>query len=122
MSSRPKISWLAPAITRSRPFIGTTNPGWNLRGQQAMLRTFTHIDGGAMEPAEVKEAEAPTETPALPVARTWKTISIASGASFVALALVFWFLFGNRVTTDDAQVDGYITTVSPRVSGDVVDL
>ena len=75
-----------------------------------------------MDPAEVKQAEASTETPALPVVHTWKTISIASGASLVALVLVFWFLFGNRVTTDDAQVDGYITTVSPRVSGDVVDL
>ena len=32
------------------------------------------------------------------------------------------FLFGNRLTTDDAQVDGYITTVSPRVSGNVVEL
>ena len=75
-----------------------------------------------MDPAEVKQAEASTETPALPVVHTWKAISIASGASLVALVLVFWFLFGNRVTTDDAQVDGYITTVSPRVSGDVVDL
>ncbi len=75
-----------------------------------------------MDPAEAKESEAPVQTSVLPVVRDWKRISIASGASFIALALVFWFLFGNRLTTDDAQVDGYITTVSPRVSGDVVEL
>src|SRR5260370_10133471 len=122
MSSQRKINWLAPAITRSKPSIGTTNPGWTLRGQQAMLRTFTHINGGTMDPAEAKESEAPVQTSVLPVVRDWKRVSIASGASFIALALVFWFLFGNRLTTDDAQVDGYITTVSPRVSGDVVEL
>src|SRR5258707_12010583 len=49
-------------------------------------------------------------------------MSIAFAASFMALVLVCWLLFGNRLTTDDAQVDGYITTVSPRVSGDVVEL
>jgi membrane fusion protein, multidrug efflux system len=75
-----------------------------------------------MDPAEVKEANVTAETSALPVVRDWKRISIACGASFIALVLVFWFLFGNRVTTDDAQVDGYITTVSPRVSGEVVEL
>jgi len=51
---------------------------------------------------------------------TGKRISIVSGASVIVLAVVFWVLFGDEITTDDAQVDGYITTVSPRVSGDVV--
>jgi hypothetical protein len=51
-----------------------------------------------MDPAEVKEADVTAETSALPVVRDWKRISIACGASFTALVLVFRFLFGNRVT------------------------
>ena len=75
-----------------------------------------------MDPAEAKNAEATVQPPTLPVVRNWKRISIVSGASVIVLAVVFWVLFGNEITTDDAQVDGYITTVSPRVSGDVVKL
>jgi membrane fusion protein (multidrug efflux system) len=45
-----------------------------------------------------------------------------SSAAIVISALALWFLFGNSITTDDAQVDGYITTVAPRISGDVVKL
>ncbi len=62
------------------------------------------------------------QTPTLPVVRDWKRISIVSGASVIVLAVVFGVLFGNEITTDDAQVDGYITSVAPRVSGDVVKL
>jgi len=75
-----------------------------------------------MDPAEAKNSEAPVQTPTLPVARYRRSISIAFGAFAIVLALVVWFLFGRGVITDDAQVDGYITTVAPRVSGDVVKL
>ena len=75
-----------------------------------------------MDPAETKNAEAPVRTPTLPVAHNWKRISIVFGTLVIVLALVFWILFGKGVTTEDAQVDGYITTVAPRVSGEVVKL
>ena len=75
-----------------------------------------------MDPAETKNAEAPVLSPSPPVARNWKRISIVFGTLVIVLALVFWTLFGEGVTTEDAQVDGYITTVAPRVSGEVVKL
>jgi membrane fusion protein (multidrug efflux system) len=69
-----------------------------------------------------KNPEASVQAPVLPPVRDWKRISLKSGAAIVVAALALWFLFGNRVTTDDAQVDGYITAVAPRVSGEVVKL
>lgn len=75
-----------------------------------------------MDVAETKNAQGPVQSSPLPLVREWKRISISLGASIIALALIVWFLFGTRVATDDAQVDGYITTVAPRVSGDVVKL
>ena len=75
-----------------------------------------------MDPVEAKNAEAIVQPSTLPVVRDWKRISIVSGASVIVLAVVSWVFFGNELTTDDAQVDGYITTVSPRVSGEVVKL
>ena len=62
------------------------------------------------------------QSPVLSPVRDWKRISMMSGAAIIVAALVLWFLFGNSVTTNDAQVDGYITTVAPRVSGNVVKL
>jgi membrane fusion protein, multidrug efflux system len=75
-----------------------------------------------MEAAETKTSEAPVEIAALPAVHDWKRISILSGAAIVILTLAIWFLFGSSVTTNDAQVDGHITTISPRVSGNVVKL
>ena len=75
-----------------------------------------------MDPAEAKNAEAIVQPSTLPVVRDWKRISIVSGASVIVLVVVSWVFLGNELTTDDAQVDGYITTVSPRVSGEVVKL
>jgi membrane fusion protein, multidrug efflux system len=40
----------------------------------------------------------------------------------VILALVAWYIYSGRVTTDDAQVDAHITTVAPQVPGYVVSL
>lgn len=73
-----------------------------------------------MESADEMKSETPVQAPVLSPIRDWKRISIVPGAAIVVAALILWFLFGNRVTTDDAQVDGYITTVAPRVAGDVV--
>lgn len=62
------------------------------------------------------------QSPVLSPVRDWKRISMMSGAAIIVAALALWFLFANSVTTNDAQVDGYITTVAPRVSGNVVKL
>ena len=75
-----------------------------------------------MESAAQKNSEILPHAPALSPVRNWKRISIVSSAAIVISALALWFLFGNSITTDDAQVDGYITTVAPRISGDVVKL
>lgn len=75
-----------------------------------------------MGSAAQKNSEILPHTPALSPVRNWKRISIVSSAAIVISALALWFLFGNSITTDDAQVDGYITTVAPRISGDVVKL
>lgn len=75
-----------------------------------------------MGSAAQKNSEILPHAPALSPVRNWKRISIVSSAALVISALALWFLFGNSITTDDAQVDGYITTVAPRISGDVVKL
>jgi membrane fusion protein, multidrug efflux system len=75
-----------------------------------------------MGSADERNKETPVQAPVQPPGHDWKRISIVSGAAVVFTALALWFLFGNRVTTDDAQVDGYITTVAPRISGQVVKL
>jgi membrane fusion protein, multidrug efflux system len=43
-------------------------------------------------------------------------------AVLLVLALVAWYFYSGRVTTDDAQVDAHITTVAPQVPGYVVKL
>ena len=75
-----------------------------------------------MGSAAQKNSEILPHAPALSPVRNWKRIPIVSSAAIVISALALWFLFGNSITTDDAQVDGYITTVAPRISGDVVKL
>jgi membrane fusion protein, multidrug efflux system len=37
-------------------------------------------------------------------------------------ALIAWYFYAGRVTTDDAQVDAHITTIAPQVPGYVVQL
>lgn len=40
----------------------------------------------------------------------------------VLLALILWYIWAGRITTDDAQVDAHITAVASQVSGYVVKL
>jgi membrane fusion protein, multidrug efflux system len=44
----------------------------------------------------------------------------AAIAVFLLLALVAWYVWAGRVSTDDAQVDAHITAVASQVSGYVV--
>ena len=54
--------------------------------------------------------------------RAMGTVARTTIVLLVIAALVAWYFYSGRVTTDDAQVDAHITTVAPQVSGYVVKL
>lgn len=55
--------------------------------------------------------------------RSKALLVVLGGGMLVALAAVgFWLHFRDRVSTDDAQVDGDIFTISPKVYGSVADV
>jgi membrane fusion protein (multidrug efflux system) len=47
-------------------------------------------------------------------------LALAGAAVAVLVAAVVWWHFSGRESTDDAQIDGHITQVAPRVAGTVV--
>ena len=63
--------------------------------------------------AEAEPQAAPSRT------GRWRWIAIA-GAVVLAIALVLWWHYRGRESTDDAQIDGHITQVAPRVPGTVI--
>ena len=72
---------------------------------------------GGTEPAQHARSEAPVDT------RKKVRTRLAVGLGLGALALVglLWWLHARKFEdTDDAQVDGYISSISPRVPGTVV--
>jgi len=72
---------------------------------------------GGTEPAQHARSEAPVDT------RKKVRTRLAIGLGLGALALVglLWWLHARKFEdTDDAQVDGYISSISPRVPGTVV--
>jgi membrane fusion protein, multidrug efflux system len=78
------------------------------------------VESKAAEPA----AQAPSPTPPPPAAPPGTTPVRKIGKRIVVIALVClaaaagWSaFFSHQVSTDDAQVDGHITSVSPRISG-----
>jgi len=78
--------------------------------------TGRHGNGGT-EPAQHARSEAPVDT------RKKVRTRLAVGLGLGALALVglLWWLHARKFEdTDDAQVDGYISSISPRVPGTVV--
>jgi membrane fusion protein (multidrug efflux system) len=78
--------------------------------------TARHGNGGT-EPAQHARSEAPVDT------RKKVRTRLAVGLGVGALALVglLWWLHARKFEdTDDAQVDGYISSISPRVPGTVV--
>lgn len=51
-----------------------------------------------------------------------RTLLIGVGALILVIAIGAWFYFRNRVSTDDAEIEGHIEQISPRVSGTVVEV
>lgn len=63
------------------------------------------------------------EKPARPRPRSRALFVVLGGALILALvALGFWLHYRNRVSTDDAQVDGHIVSISPKISGSVLEV
>ena len=56
--------------------------------------------------------------------RQWgkKLLILLALLAIVAVGLYFWIGSWNRESTDDAQVDGHIAPVAPKISGNVVDV
>jgi len=51
-----------------------------------------------------------------------RTLLLGVGALILVIAIGAWLYFRNRVGTDDAEVEGHIEQISPRVSGTVVEV
>jgi len=71
---------------------------------------------GGMRPEQRREPEASAE----PAKKSRTRLRVGVGLAIVAVAALLWWLHARKFEeTDDAQVDGYITAVSPRVAGTV---
>lgn len=73
-------------------------------------------------PSSPRAAPSPDERPAADPARTRRRrVRVAIAVAVLALAALLWWLHARQYEdTDDAQVDGNISAVSPRVSGTVL--
>jgi membrane fusion protein (multidrug efflux system) len=76
----------------------------------------------------VTAADAPRTPPARPASRSWRrwvtlavvVVALAAGVYYYLIPAVRVML--NTVSTDDAYVNGHVTYVAPRVSGQVVEV
>src|SRR3981081_1925697 len=81
------------------------------------------IREGKGEPRPSRNREQPVvEEPAVEPAKKRRTrLWLGIGLGILAVAGLLWWLHARKFEdSDDAQVDGYITAVSPRVAGTVV--
>jgi len=95
------------------------------------MATMTQAAPPSFSPAGVDAPRAPGDAPAPPVPpaapngqrRTWVLAAgIVIGLIIVAVgARAIWFATTHE-STDDAQVDGHITPISPRIGGYVVSI
>src|SRR5690349_12287730 len=67
------------------------------------------------EPPQHKSSERPARSPRSKILR----VAIIGFVILAGAAIWFWLHTRNRVSTDDAQVDGHITYISARISGSV---
>jgi len=76
------------------------------------------MDGGQVEASG--RAEAPAAAPDPSAKKRALRLRVALGVAAAAVILLAWWLYERRYEdTDDAQIDGNISAVSPRVSGTV---
>lgn len=75
-----------------------------------------------MATTEIARPETDSQASRLTSIRNWNQIILVGSGAIAVIVLIGWFLFASSVKTNDAQVDGHITTISPRVSGNVVNL
>src|SRR5438270_11847026 len=71
---------------------------------------------GGVRPEQRREEEASAE----PAKKSRTRLRVGVGLAVVAVAGLLWWLHARKFEdTDDAQVGGYITAVSPRATGTV---
>src|SRR5579862_9087031 len=123
---------------RSQPCIDTTRlaltwltpPGkWNLcmpnEGMKEMERDAVDYDiEQELEATSRPQPRAEQVHPSPPPRNRTNRNLIIAGALLVLIAggLYLWIGSWNRVSTDDAQVDGHIIPVSSKIYGNVVDV
>src|SRR6202011_5762993 len=101
------ISKPCTALTRrARTWLGALDA---LRKRMATSPVIETI--GQPSPAPIA---SPPKKPSL--GQHWKLLLVLSLACVGCVAAMFVF-FSHRVSTDDAQVDSHISSVSPRISG-----
>jgi membrane fusion protein, multidrug efflux system len=69
--------------------------------------------GGQADPAIRREEAAA-------VRARRRNLMIVAGLVLIAVVAAGWWYYGGRETTDDAQVDGHIVPIAPRVGGTVL--
>jgi membrane fusion protein, multidrug efflux system len=91
-------------------------PGDSIEMSEPQLEEGRLQGNGGMRPEQRREAEAS----AGPAKKSRTRLRVGVGLAIVAVAALLWWLHARKFEeTDDAQVDGYITAVSPRVAGTV---
>jgi membrane fusion protein (multidrug efflux system) len=84
--------------------------------EQQVEETARQGNGGT-EPSQHARSEAPADTRK----KSRTRLAVALGLGALALVALLWWLHARKFEdTDDAQVDGYISSISPRVPGTVV--
>src|SRR3954470_1297157 len=125
----PLAAWAWQFLTRARSWIVTPNHGSRRgiclsRGEtrrmsESQVEEVRRQGNGEARPDRKDQpAQSP---PADPAKRRRTRLRIGAGAAVLALAgLLFWLHARKFEDTDDAQVDGYISAVSARVTGTVL--
>jgi membrane fusion protein (multidrug efflux system) len=82
----------------------------------ATIDSETVLDVPVQDQGDSAETQKPKQSQWL-VTRRMKMFLAIAGVSILVGSLMAWRYYAARETTDNAQVDGYITVVSARVSG-----
>src|SRR5690242_5838941 len=78
-----------------------------------MSESVTDVENKAERPVPREEPPEPSRR------RRLFPVLLAGVILAAAVAVFFWLHYRNRVSTDDAQVDGHIAPISAKISGSV---